>query len=230
MATLATFLAKVKRHVPDSSARFTDADKDEFTKEAVAQYSRDRPLLRDSLLTGDGTAQSFAVPSDWVDGFSVLLRVEHEIDQIPKEFIDVRDAVAVERQSNLPRILLLSLTLGSAEQARLLYTAPHAVSASASTVLSNDDDAIANLAASFLARALAAFYAESIDPSIDADIVDHAAKATLFTSIADKLKGKYVEHLQQGEVETGVLVMHEQDVVFSWGRNLLAPNHGRRFR
>lgn len=230
MAQLSTFLAKIKRHVKDTALNFTDADKDEFTKEAVAQYSRDKPLLRDSLLTGDGTTKTFDVPSDWVDGFSTLFKVEHPIDKVPKNFIDVRDAVAVERQSNVPKILLLSLTLSNAETARILYKAPHTVTASSSTVLSNDEDAVANLAAAFLARALAAFFAESIDASIDADIVNHAAKATLFSSIADKLKKKYVEHIQQGEVETGVLVLHEQDVNFSWGRNLLAPNHGRRFR
>ncbi len=94
-ANLAAFLVIVKRKVPDGPARFDDTAKEAVIGEAVEKYSTDKPRVFDDVLTGDGTVQEFAVPSDWTSRFSVLMSVEHPVDNVPPDFLDPQDNILV---------------------------------------------------------------------------------------------------------------------------------------
>jgi len=228
VATLAQYRDRVKEIVKDTAGRFTDAEKENFVLEAVRQYSRDRPLVRDDLITGDGTAKEFIVPGAWSLHFSTLLGLEFPIDQVPIALLDLDDDIEVVQKSQLERIQLTRLTLQLAEQARIFYTTAHTVSAIADTVPPNDFDAVCNLAGSHLATALGAFYAESTDPTIAEDIVSHGLKQTLFDAVSASLLEKYKNHVEAGQAATGEMLHGELDVSFSWGEDLIF--HPRRFR
>jgi len=229
MAQLSDFLAKLKARVPDTALRISDADKNNFILAAVDRYSKDRPLLRDNLLTGDGTAQEFATPSDWVDDFSTIKELEFPVDDVPPTFFqNLDDDILVVQKANVEKIQLITITLQAAETARIFYIANHLVDATSSTVRAMDEDAVADLAASMTARALAAFYAESTDDTHNVDVVDHANKAALFTEIADNLEKQYAEHIEKGNIAGPILTHSERDVRFSWGQDLLT--HPKRHR
>lgn len=216
MADLTTFRSKVNATVPDKGQRVLQEDKDRFITEAVKQYSVDRPRIVTAELTGDGTTQVFTVPSGWTNRFSVLKFYEHPIDQVPQIERDLQDEIKViERVDNVELIQLTTQVLAAAEKARIRFSAQHIVSESESTIPDNDLDAVANLAASKVARAMAAFFGESTAPTLGADVVLHDQKATLFTALGDRLLKMYVEHVSSGEVVTGVVDHFDTDLLLT---------------
>ena len=226
--TISDFLTKVKLTVKDDASRYTDAEKQEFIKQAVRAYSRDRPRERDALLAGDGSRQTFGPPLGWIQGWSQPVQIEHPINAVPPNYLDVQDNVLVIQRSDVEQIMLLRIAPASGEPARLYYTAQHTVDANTNTVVDVDFDAVCDLAAAVLCRALAVFYTESTDSSILADSVDHRDKARTFLTMAEHLKAQYIDHISAGDVETPVLALHDVDMRMSWGRDLLW--HPARFR
>lgn len=227
MSTIATLLAKVNQTVLDTASIFDDDKNQLFIIEAVRQYSRDKPLRLDAIVSGTGSASTFATASGWTDGFSVILSVESPIDQEPEQLLDLQDSIQIVLRSGVEKWQFIDFQMSASETARVQFTLPHTADGVRSTIPSIDEDAVSNLAASKLARALAAYYAESTDGTL-ADVVDHTGKAAVFQALANDLRAMYKEHVIAGEIETGVLTHHDLDVNFSWGGDLLF--HPRRFR
>ena len=228
MAVLSDFNAKVAITVKDTAEIFTSADRDDFIEQAVRQYSRDKPRHQSALITGDGSAQEFATPAGWVDRFSVAVLLEHPVDEVPIRTLDLQDNFDVVLKSDVQKIQLPTLTLPAAETARLVFSSPHTVDGSGSSIPDPDFDAVCDLAASFLARGLAAFYAEETNSTIAADVVAGASRADTFARLARDLLKAYQEHITTGDVETGALMYHDRDIVSTWGRDLIT--HPRRWR
>ncbi len=218
MTTVVALRDSTKITVKDTAAKFTDADRDKMIKEAIEEYSRDRPDIIDELLVGDGTIQEFAVPGTWIKGFSVLSELEFPIDEVPINLLTVQDEIIIVQKVALERIQLISLVLGNLEEARIFFIAPHLQDAS--TIYINDEEAVANLASSKIARGLAAFYAESNDPTL-ADAINYQGKAEIFSALADDLRKMYDEHVTQGETDGAVILHSDKDVSFLWRRDLL---------
>lgn len=223
------YLAAVKRKVKDTAGRYVDSEKDAFVQEAVEQYARDKPRRVDDLITGDGTALRFATPSAWEDRFSVILEIEFPTGEDPVVLIEnLQDTFRIVQQSNVELIQFLTLTIPNLDTLRILFTAPHIVDGSSNTIPTNDENAVVALAASKLAAGLAAFYAEAHESSIDAETVDNQTKADTFSDLSEKLIKEYREHITAGEIESPILILHDQDVEFSWQRDLIT--HPRRNR
>ena len=218
MTTVLALRDSTKITIKDTAGQFTDADRDKMIKESIEEYSRDKPNLTDELLVGDGTIQEFAVPGTWIKGFSVLVELEFPIDQVPINTLDVQDAVLIVQKLSFERIQLFNLTLGNLEEARIFFTAPHLQDAS--TIYVNDEEAVANLASSKIARGLAAFYAESNDPAL-ADAINYQGKAEIFSALADDLRKMYDEHITQGETDGAVVLHSDKDISFLWRRDLI---------
>lgn len=217
MATLAEMLALLKIKVKDSSSRFSDSEKNDLIKEAIRQYNRDRPQIIDDVITGDGSAQTFAVPSDWVRGFSYITDIEYPINQEPAIMLDVQDNVRIIQRSNVDKVQFLSLVIPNTETARVYFTAPHDETAP-TTIPQYGIDAVVNLAASKLCFAMAAFYAESAEPTLALDVVDRQGKADMFRSMGDRFKKEYVSIVspKEDDANDGALEHVDQDVAFSW--------------
>ena len=215
--------------VRDTATRFTQAQKDNFITEAVRQYSKDRPRVRTDDLTGDGTAQTFAVPAAWVPRFSVMLKIEHPVDLVPQEVLDLQDNVEiVESVDGIEKINLIQLTLGAAELARIQYNTLHTVNAGSSSIPDVDFDAVCNLASGHFAMALAAFYAEANDATLGADVVDHQEKARVFGERGNQLYRDYKTHIEVGDQSAGEIRHTDLDVTLRLGQDLIW--HRKRLR
>lgn len=228
MAVLSDFNARVAISVKDTAGIYTSGDRDAFIQTAVRAYSRDKPRRQDDLLIGDGTKQSFSAPTGWVDRFSVAISLEHPVGEVPLRMLDLQDNLEITQVSNVQRVLLTTLTLGSGETARITYTTPHTVDGAGSSIPDSDFSAVCDLAASFLARGLAAFYAEETNSTIAADVVAGASRADTYARLASDLFGAYKEHISDGEVVTPVIRYHDQDMRDRYGRDYII--HRSRWR
>lgn len=223
------YLAALKRKIKDTAARYTDPEKDAFVQEAVEQYARDKPRRVDDLITGDGTALRHATPTDWEDRFSVITEVEFPTGEDPVVLLqNLQDLFRIVQQSNVELIQFKTLTIPNLDTLRIVFTALHIVDGSTNTIPINDENAVVALAASKLAAGLAAFYAEAHESSIDAETVDNQSKADTFSNLSKELVKEYQEHITAGEIESPILVLHDQDVSFSWQRDLIThPSRNR---
>ena len=224
MVDIANFRTKTLISVKDTADRLTAGERDDLIEEAVRQYSRDKPRVVTAVLTGDGSAQNFAVPTGWTFRFSTVVTLEHPVDNVPRDLVDLQDNIeVVERADGVESLDLLQITLPSAETARIQFKAQHVLTSTpnSSTIPDNDFDAVCNLASAHIASALAAFYAETRDDTLDADIVNHENKAVLFGEIARSSLAKYKNHIEEGDVATGAQSFHDLDIRDSRGQDLM---------
>lgn len=228
MAVLSDFLTILKRKVRDTPARFGDTSKNAIIGEAVRQFSRDKPLIVDSKLVGDGTRQVFTSPTDWVDGTSYVLRFEHPVDETPVSFRDVQDNIEIVQRANVEQIATKAFTLQSLEEARLFYAIPYTVDGAGSNVRAQDEEMVLNLAAHRLCIEIAAFYNDNQDNSLAASTVNHQQVAENFKSLATSFLAAYKDAVEAGDIVTPAVAFAEQDVMLSWGSDLLT--HPKRFR
>ncbi len=218
MATLIEMRDLVKVKVKDTSSRFSDGEKEGFVKEAIRQYNRDQPLFRDETVAGDGVTLTFATPTGWIDGFSTLEELEFPTAQEPRVMVDLEDHVQVIQIANVEQIQFKSLTIPSAETARLFYTIPHDED-TPTTIPAHGVDAVVSLGAARLCHAMATFYAETTEATLDLDVVDRQSKADSFRSMADRFKKEYLAIInpKTDDANAPKLVHTEQDIDFSWG-------------
>lgn len=188
---LADYLARVKITVADDAARFTDAQKEDMIREAVSAYSRARPRKLDHDLVGDGKTSDFPAPPDWQVGFSEVLFLQENPDEVPPQYLDLDRHHRVAQRGEVERIQLLQIVPGAGKVIRMKYTAEHVVSTTANTIPAHNFSAVCNLAASRLAMALATKYAESVNSTIGADAVSQIEKARLFEALSRRLESDY---------------------------------------
>ena len=67
---------------------------------ALATFTKDKPRVAAGTLDGDGTAQTFDLPTllaadGWVDGWSTVLSIEYPTGNLPKTYVDY-NATAIE--------------------------------------------------------------------------------------------------------------------------------------
>ncbi len=199
---LADYRTLVDQELKDTAAILSQTDKDKAIGEAVKEYSKQRPRVRVHELAGTGSAYEWAVPGDWEDGFSVIRGdVEFPAGRREPVYID-REAWTLYQDPALGlRFRLIENTPGAADKVRFPYTVRHTVDAVTDTVALADREAAAKLAASYALRALAAYYAQSTDPTMSADAVNYRTKAQDYTMLADRLVKAYREHLGLKETD-----------------------------
>lgn len=208
---LADFQSGVDRKLQDDDAstrRISTTERDAFIAEAVARYSRDKPRLVVADVAG-GASFNLSLPSSpadaaWEKGFSSMQSVEYpyaSTNQTPR-LLDRRSWTILDTPSGQV-LRFLTNTPQSGETVRLTYTVRHTLSASLNTIPDAHADAVTSLAASFYAKALAAIFAASREPSLAADSVDYRSKAAEYTRLADKLEADYKEALGVGGDDGG---------------------------
>src|SRR5574342_152365 len=97
----------------------------------------------------------------------------------------------------LAYLIFLSITPSTTDVFKINYTKTHIVSevSDDNTVLAKHQDAFEHLAAAFVAYAISAKYANTQDPSIDADAVDYGSKSTQWREVADAEMKLYEDHV-----------------------------------
>ena len=228
MSTVEDFQSQVAAKVQDDSGKISATERDQFIQEAVTAYSQDRPLIKVADLAGDG-GYDCDVPSDFLAGFSVIRSVEYPAGQRSPAIIE-RGSYRLYRTVSATTLRLLENTPQSGETVRVTYTALHVVDDEGSTVPGHDEDAVVSLAASFYCRALAAYYAQTGDPTLGADVVNYRTKAQEYSALSDRLERLYRTHIgrQEGETASAMSRTMDWDTELSWGKDYLF--HRKKWR
>ena len=180
----------IKSLTKDTSAKLEDpTDYENNALAAIKQYSKYRPQELCADIPGqDGP--DIALPEDWAPGFSTITAIEFPIGEVPESLIDSRDWRFYKTPTDT-FIRFADVRPASAEEVRLQYTGLH----TEETIPAGDQGAVANLAASYCCRQLAAAFAQTNDPTISADTVNYRSKSGEFTALANKLEGLFKNHL-----------------------------------
>ncbi len=168
------------------------------------------------------------MPAGWVDGFSVIRSIETPTgNQVPT--IVEPDRYGIERLAAGLEIRFYDLTPPTGDTIRVIFTIPHSVTAGTSSVIVQDDPAVAALASAILLRQLAARHTHDFDSTIAADAVDYGGTPRRYLDLAQALEREYEEHMGVGDASgdvTAAMILHDVDPGFAWGERRIF--HGPR--
>lgn len=185
-----TLYEMTKARVKDDSGKLSDPfDYDDQIAGAIKHYSKHRPRLTAADLVGTGT-NDLDLPADWVPGTSSLISVEYPVGIVPAVVLD-SDLWQLYRTPTALKLRLLHATPDATETVRCEYQIPY----DELSLPLSDLEAIANLAASFCLRQLAAAYGQTGDSTIQADSVNYRSKTDEFRRLADSFEALYKNHL-----------------------------------
>lgn len=224
-----TLVTKVGEELQDNVGELSDAVIESKIQDAIYEYSRVRPYEKSADFIGNGTAYAFTLPSDWLDRFSSIRQVEYPFGE--QEPIIIKPyKYRVYRGTAGVNFRLVKDTPSSTGTVRVTYLLPHTGSSTSFTIPDSDVSAVAALAASLLARHLAAQNARTQSNTMDADVVNYLTKIANWTTLADKLEDKYKSLLgipRNSEVDaaTGYI---DWDMEYAWGSSFLT--HPRSFQ
>jgi len=229
MSKLSDYNSRVDALVQDDAGFIESAEIDEAITMAVKRYSLHRPQEKAQEYAGDG-GYDYDLPSDWVQGFSRIVSVEYPYDEqdpnfIPKEEWTIFLKLVGSTQTRVLRFLTTSPA--AADSVRVVYTIPHLVDDSSSTVYANDFEALSSLAASYVCGMLSRKFLQTSDSTIGADAVSYAAKSSAAASRAKELHHSYLDHLGLAETPASGGIK-EFDTGFVWGSEHLTHKSWQR--
>ncbi len=216
----ADYQALVTDKLRETASLVTDPQKDRAITEAVKQYSRKvRPRRRSATLTGNGSAFTFALPTDFEEGFSTIESVEHPVDKQEPEYLDgdewtlYRDAT-----TGVLKFRFLSRVLANSAKAYLNYTTTHVVNdLGVDTVPVADREPVACKATAMLFRQLAAYAAQTMQSTLTADSVDRLSQVDRYLALARDLEEEYARILGITEGIAAASAVADLDVTPQFG-------------
>lgn len=214
---LSTFNSRVDQLLKDDAVWVSSDEIDDHITAAAKLYSLHRPLVKVDEFVGDG-GYDYDLPSDWVQGFSLISRIEYPYDEqeitiIPKEEWTIFLKLVGSTQTYVLRFL--DTSPAASYSIRVNYTLPHTINGSTSTVYQNDVEAVCHLAASMCLQAIASKMLQTSSPTIGADAVSYAAKSSAASTRAKEYYKFYLLALGlDGEI--AALGIKEFDTGFSW--------------
>lgn len=176
LARIARWLRQGEQGVAQRSV--TEQDALSALDAAVIAYSKIHPQRKESTANTTAGAWEFDLPSDWVDRYSYLERVEYPYDLTEQArwyypagglaFVvdEVRDKWSFTDGMGNP-----VLTTEASKVIRLYYTLPHAVTDTADSLPWDTFESVTQYAAGVLLDTLATEAARMEDPNIGADVV-----------------------------------------------------------
>lgn len=229
MATLDDFDTKLRMVIQDQAEVLDPGQREAFILEAVQKYSQKRPQVLVKEITGDGS-YDYALPTAWVEGFSVAQRVEYPAGEQEPVILDDNDWT-IYQSATARKLRFLTCSPGVGEKINLTITAPHSLTGSASTVPAADQDAVINLAGALCCYALSRKYAQTSEPSIAADAVNYGSKSGEYAKRGKELEKLYNDHLAPAAKDGGLpaaSVSGDWDQDAGWGGDRLT--HPRKYR
>lgn len=176
--------------VKDTSGKLADpTDYDGAIAEAMHRYSRHRPRLQCADLSGSGTAD-IDLPTDWCPGLSEIVSIEYPVGNVPETLLESSDW-KYYRTPDAVKLRMLAATPTLGATVRVLYSVMH----DEDSLPETDLECIANLAAAFCLRQLAAAFGQTNDPTIGADVVNYRSKVDEFRRLAESYEELYNQHL-----------------------------------
>jgi len=205
---------------------------DDCVSEALADHSRRSPRRVTADISGDGETHEYVlvtVASDWTAGLSVVQRVRTIPDGAEDGYMYwmESDRWHVLRDGTSD-VIVFETPIASGDTARLYYTAPWP----AATWPSEDDYAIANLAASKATEIIAQFFAQEGAPTLDVAFAQNSPKVDAYLQTARRFADRYLSHFGYKDLKS----RRPFSTVLDWdtaswrGRPWIDPRHNRRWR
>lgn len=213
--------------VRDGAGDIAAAGRDEAIQRAVIRYSTDRPRRKVEDVVSPAGGNFLDLPAAFDPDFSRLEEVETPPDEVPPSLLDQEDWSLYEAPAGTK--ISLADALGAGDTVRLRYTIAHQVDAGTDTVPNKDRQAVASWAAALLLEQLASRYSGDIEPTIQADSVNHQSKGGDYARRARDLRQRYFDHLgidPKRTVPAGVVV--DLDARDSLGGDRLVHTRTRR--
>jgi hypothetical protein len=230
MSTQSDYIAAIDSLVKGDHP-LVSADKILAISAAMKKYSKDKPrkVVEDESGTG---AFDYAISllADWADDFSTIREVEYPVDDDDEtpDVLDEEQWMIYEKPAG-KYLRFLDEKPATTETIRVTYTALHTCTVTACTVPSIDEDAVKSLCAAQFCEALAGYYSQDQDSTIDADSVDHTSKARDYASRAKQLRKIYNDHVGAKDGKpTPACHVQDQDVNYPGGLNRIT--HPGRYR
>jgi hypothetical protein len=209
-ANISEIRAKVTTRIKDSKPRLSAAELDVAIGAALAELTRDRPRTVVVAVTGTGAfdylvstfgvAASGATPStQWVVDFSQLAEVVYPYDATSQDVQRLDpDDFAVLLLPGGWTLRFLSARPTAAQSFLLRYTRPHELDTLRSSVAVTDDEALADLSASYACLALEAAYTQQSVSAITADTTDPGGRPEDYSRLAEEYRDRYEAHVGKG--------------------------------
>jgi len=232
--TIETARSKIQFNLQDDSEILGPNEQDLAIDHAIRIYSKDRPLEKihedDSA---DGDKYDFDLPYDWVNNFSGITgRIEYPVSddiQTP-QYIEDNDWIIYKKPDGWV-LRFVGLTPSSSYTIRYPYITPHALTDTGCTIFENDFDAVCELATGFCYRALAAKFAQTQEPTIEADAIDYAHKADEYLRLTEDAFKNYAKHMGKGdeaEEKPPAMAVQDLDIQFPWVADYLTHSKTSR--
>lgn len=233
------YIARLGSALQDDAEKLSPDDNSRLLSQAIIIYSKDKPRTLIKEEDGDGSKYDFALPSDWVEGFSYIVGdIEYPADtyQDPNyiEKIDWKLFKKLVSAVTTTYLRITSFIPASGYKLRYEYTLPHTLDETTNTVNENDTEAVVALAAALCFWALAAKFAQSTDSTIEADVIDYQRKSDLYATLAKEKLSTYNSLMGLGEESKGAasasagVAFKDLDVTFQWSEDMLT--HPVRYR
>lgn len=233
-ANIGEIRSKVSTRIKDTDGKLTvtvDGDVDRAILDALEQYQKARALQKSLKIDGDG-GFDYAISglTGFVDGFSAVSDVVYPYLTTDQTLARLeRDEWGLVRLDGSTLKLRFFLARPTAnEDFLVLFTTPHTLSASASTVPSTDDEALADLGAAFACDQLAALYAKDVDSTLLADSVDRRTKSDNYRSMAASYRKSYAAKMETEQAQGAAFAMADVDRGFGNEAGIDYLFHGRR--
>lgn len=223
---LADFQSLVDGMVRDDENRITTDNRDAAIALAVSRYSGDRPRKIVVDLTAAG-GHFLDLPESWEDGFSQLEILEYPVNKVPPSEISPAEWRLYSNPSSTR--IMVTTALAAAATVRATHTARHVLNDETDTIPLDAREPVSAYGASVLLDQLASATANSSDPTIGADSVDHRSKSREYAARARAHRQRYLDTFGLAErknVAHGVIV--DLDLTDSRGRDRLT--HPGRYR
>ncbi|HJR01842.1 MAG TPA: hypothetical protein VKA83_09435 [Methylomirabilota bacterium] len=186
---LADYRELLDAKLKDAASKLTPAEKDLSIRRAVEQYSLVKPRVRVQTITGNGVLVTHDLATDFEEGFSSVLQIEYPVGRQVPEYLDAEQFTLYrDPLTGALKLRLLDITLPNTVTAYVSYTARHSLAEGsgtpADTVPTPDRDPICHLAAAMGFEALAAYYTQETDPSLQADVSRGTERAAGYRELA----------------------------------------------
>lgn len=187
MSTLATFNAMVATRIPGVDSFMPTGKRDDAVLAAVAVWNKYRPQELVATIAG-AASYDLTLPATFDLQTSYVISVEYPAGERQPVILDPAD-YSVYRSATSTAVLRLYVhTPAVGENVRLTYTGAHTVNGSTSTIDSNDENALADLGAAFLAEWVSSYYSQASDGSLVVDSRDYKSQATEYALRAKRFR------------------------------------------
>jgi len=161
-----------------------------------------------------GPTDTYKLPADWDDEFSELITVESPIDNNPRTYLDIPDGVQTVRTEDGDRLLFYATV---SEAFRITFTRRVKDLEHLTDIPSSYVPAFCYLTAHFCAHVLSYFYANTVEPSMEAVVVDYKDKSTIYRDLAAESLARFESFV--AALDKPASAEKDIDVNFAWGES-----------